>query len=150
MISDPSKTNAPSQTQTPVMSEAPQARESTERLEIVKNSLEDDKAEDVLVVDLRGKSPMADFMVIASGRSARHVASICEKLMDRLKEAYGQRPRAEGVEHGDWALIDAGDVIAHVFRPEVREFYALEKMWAPSEAAKDGAKSTVAGARGGD
>lgn len=90
----------------------------------------------MLVVDLRGKSAIADYMIIASGRSARHVASICEKMMDRVKETYGVRPRAEGVENGDWALIDAGDVITHVFRPEVREFYALEKMWAPEEAAR--------------
>ncbi|MCI4666260.1 MAG: ribosome silencing factor [Neomegalonema sp.] len=101
---------------------------------LIRESLEDDKAEDILVIDLRGKSPVADFMVIASGRSARHVGAICEKMMDRLKETFGERPRAEGVEHGDWALIDAGDIIAHVFRPEVREFYALEKMWAPQAA----------------
>lgn len=114
--------------------------DSAARLDLIKNSLEDDKAEDVLVVDLRGKSPMADYMIIASGRSARHVGAICEKLMDRLKEAFGGRPRAEGVENGDWALIDASDVIVHVFRPEVREFYALEKMWAPAEAAKPAAR----------
>lgn len=119
------------------------AADSAARLALVQTSLEDDKAEDVLIVDLRGKSPMADYMVIASGRSARHVAAMCEKLMDRMKETFGERPRSEGVEHGDWALIDAGDVIAHVFRPEVREFYALEKMWAPAEAAKRTAAATA-------
>lgn len=107
-----------------------------ETLPIVLASLDDDKAEDVLTVDLRNKSPLADYMVIASGRSARHVGSICDKLSERLKERTGVSPRSEGVANGDWALIDAGDVIVHVFRPEVREFYALEKMWAPDEAAK--------------
>ena len=120
---------------------------SEQRLEVVRASLDDDKAENILVVDLRGKSPMADFMVIASGRSARHVGAICEKLMDRMKETFGVRPRAEGVEHGDWALIDASDVIVHVFRPEVREFYALEKMWAPSQAGQASESSTAADPR---
>lgn len=104
-------------------------------LELILASLEDDKAEDVLTIDLRGKSSIADYMVIASGRSSRHVASICEKLIERLKASGEARPRSEGVEIGDWALIDAIDVVVHVFRPEVRDYYALEKMWAPSEAA---------------
>ncbi|MEL6979245.1 MAG: ribosome silencing factor [Pseudomonadota bacterium] len=94
--------------------------------------LDDEKAIDVMSIDLRGKSAFADFMVIASGRSTRHVGAICDKLIEALKERGGPRPRAEGVENGDWALIDASDVVIHVFRPEVREFYALEKMWAPA------------------
>jgi ribosome-associated protein len=97
-------------------------------------SLDDDKAEEVIAIDLRGRSEMADHMVIASGRSSRQVASIAEKLMERLKDDYGLHCKVEGKETGDWVLIDAGDVIVHVFRPEVREFYQLEKMWLPSGA----------------
>ncbi|MDZ4096099.1 MAG: ribosome silencing factor [Paracoccaceae bacterium] len=94
-------------------------------------SLDDDKAEDVVQIDLRGRSDMADYMVICSGRSSRQVAAISEKLMDRLKQDHGRLCKIEGKETGDWVLIDAGDVIVHVFRPEVREFYQLEKMWLP-------------------
>lgn len=75
-------------------------------------------------------------MVIASGRSSRHVASICDKLLEKLKAHLGTSPRAEGIENGDWALIDARDVIIHVFRPEVRSFYDLEKMWVPIAEAR--------------
>jgi ribosome-associated protein len=94
-------------------------------------SLDDDKAEEVVQIDLRGRSEMADYMVICSGRSSRQVAAISEKLVDRLKADTGRLCRIEGKETGDWVLIDAGDVIVHVFRPEVREFYQLEKMWMP-------------------
>ena len=97
-------------------------------------SLDDDKAEDVVQIALRGRSEMADHMVICSGRSSRQVAAISEKLVDRLKADFGQLCRIEGKETGDWVLIDAGDVIVHVFRPEVREFYQLEKMWLPGSA----------------
>ena len=95
-------------------------------------SLDDDKAEEVVEIDLRGRSDMADFMVICQGRSSRQVAAISEKLMDRLKLDLGIISRIEGRETGDWVLIDAGDVIVHVFRPEVRAFYQLEKMWLPA------------------
>jgi ribosome-associated protein len=94
-------------------------------------SVEDDKAEDVVQIDLRGRTEMADYMVICAGRSSRQVAAISEKLVDRLKQENGLLCRIEGKETGDWVLIDAGDVIVHVFRPEVREFYQLEKMWMP-------------------
>lgn len=100
-------------------------------------SLEDDKAEEVVQIDLRGRSEMGDYMVIASGRSSRQVAAIAEKLTDRLKQEFGVISKTEGKDTGDWVLIDTGDVIVHVFRPEVREFYQLEKMWAPSGAAAD-------------
>jgi ribosome-associated protein len=103
-------------------------------LSTVLASLEDDKAEDVTTIPLAGKSEMADHMVVASGRSSRQVASIAEKLVERLKHGHGLAPRLEGKEFGDWVLIDAGDVIVHVFRPEVREFYQLEKMWMPQTA----------------
>ena len=92
-------------------------------------SLDDDKAEEIVTIPLAGKSEIADHMVVASGRSSRQVQSIAEKLVQRLKEAFALNPRVEGQTTGDWVLIDAGDVVVHVFRPEVREFYQLEKMW---------------------
>lgn len=93
------------------------------------SSLSDDKAEDVVSIDLRGRSEIADHMVIATGRSSRQVASMAEKLIDRLKLELGVTCKVEGKTQGDWVLIDAGDAIVHLFRPEVREFYQLEKMW---------------------
>ncbi|WP_409977140.1 ribosome silencing factor [Pseudoruegeria sp. SHC-113] len=98
-------------------------------LDAILSSLQDDKAEDVTQINLRGKSEMADYMVICSGRSSRQVASISEKLTERLKTEFGIHSKVEGADAGDWVLIDTGDVIVHVFRPEVREFYQLEKMW---------------------
>lgn len=104
-------------------------------LERILSSLDDDKAEDVVQVNLSGKSDMADYMVIASGRSSRQVSAIAEKLTDRLKQDLGVLCKVEGKEAADWVLVDAGDVIVHLFRPEVRDFYQLEKMWLnPSEA----------------
>ena len=94
------------------------------------------EAEEVVTIDLRGRSAMADHMVIASGRNARQVASIAEKLVERLKEQTGRSARVEGKDTGDWVLIDTDDVIVHVFRPEVREFYQLEKMWMPADALR--------------
>ena len=106
-------------------------------LALVRRSLEDDKAEDIVVIDLKGKSAFADYMVIASGRSNRQVVAIADHLAERLKQAgHGYTP-VEGKQGGDWVLVDAGDVVVHVFRPEPRAFYALEKMWAlETEAAK--------------
>ncbi|KMW60652.1 Ribosomal silencing factor RsfA (former Iojap) [Candidatus Rhodobacter oscarellae] len=113
----------------------PKEGSSRDALAHILTSLEDDKAEDVVSINLAGKSEIADFMVIASGRSSRQVASMAEKLTDKLKQELGVRAKVEGKAAGDWVLIDAGDVIVHVFRPEVREFYQLEKMWmSPSEA----------------
>jgi ribosome-associated protein len=100
-----------------------------ELLELILDSLEKDKAEDVVHVDLRGRSSIGDFMVICSGRSSRQVAAISEKLVERIKADLGRGSKIEGKDTGDWVLIDTGDVIVHVFRPEVREFYQLEKMW---------------------
>lgn len=97
-------------------------------------SVEDDKAEDVVQIDLRGRSDVADYMVICSGRSTRQVAAISEKLAEKLKETFRFTAKMEGRETGDWVLIDAGDVVVHVFRPEVREFYQLEKIWAAGSA----------------
>ncbi len=106
--------------------------DSDTQLAAILTSLSDDKAEDIVQIDMRGKTAMGDYMVICSGRSARQVAAISEKLVDRLKQDQGILARTEGKTAGDWVLIDTGDVIVHVFRPEVREFYQLEKMWLPA------------------
>lgn len=108
---------------------------SEELLAVILKSLDDDKAEEVVQIDLRGKSSIGDYMVIASGRSSRQVSSIAEKLADRLKQDHARLCKVEGKETGDWVLIDTGDVIVHIFRPEVREFYQLEKMWLPQSQA---------------
>ena len=89
------------------------------------------KAEDTISIDLRGKTTIADTMVVASGRSNRHVGAVADRVLEDLGKAGVPNLRVEGMPHCDWVLIDAGDVIVHVFRPEVREFYNLEKMWAP-------------------
>ena len=102
---------------------------SDELLEHILKSLDEDKAEEVVKISLAGKSEMADWMVIASGRSSRQVAAISEHLVETLKRDLNVLSKIEGKDAGDWVLIDAGDVIVHVFRPEVREFYQLEKMW---------------------
>ncbi len=106
-------------------------------------SLDDDKAEEVVQIDLRGRSDVADYMVICSGRSTRQVASIADKLSDRLKDKFKMGAKMEGKETGDWVLIDGSDVIIHVFRPEVREFYQLEKMWVPSAAHRTDTDAAV-------
>ncbi len=89
-----------------------------------------------MTIDLRGRSSMADHMVIASGRSARQVGAIAEHLLERFKELTGRSARVEGKDTGDWVLVDTDDVVVHLFRPEVREFYQLEKMWMPSDTLK--------------
>lgn len=92
-------------------------------------SLEDDKAEDILVIDIRGRSSFADAMVVASGRSARHVGALADHVMRKLKDAGVKDVRIEGLPQADWVLVDAGDVVVHLFRPEVRSFYNIEKIW---------------------
>jgi ribosome-associated protein len=92
------------------------------------------KAEDSVTIDLTGKSSIADFMVVASGRSNRHVAAIAERVIKDVEKAHVPRVRVEGLRHGDWVLIDAGDVIVHLFRPEIRAHYNLEKMWSAGRA----------------
>jgi ribosome-associated protein len=107
------------------------AHESVEALhELVLRSLDDDQAQDVVSIPLTGKSNIADHMVIASGRSTRQVASMAQKLTERIKQDLGRNVRIEGLPVADWVLIDADDVIVHLFRPEVRSFYNLERMWA--------------------
>jgi ribosome-associated protein len=97
---------------------------------LVLQSLDDDQAQEVVSIPLAGKSNIADHMVIASGRSTRQVASMAVKLGDKIKERFGKNVRIEGLPAADWVLIDADDVIVHIFRPEVRNFYNLERMWA--------------------
>ncbi|HUE46525.1 MAG TPA: ribosome silencing factor [Aestuariivirgaceae bacterium] len=104
-------------------------RLAADLLATVHSSLEDSKAEDIVAVDLGGKSSVADHMVIASGRSNRHVSAVADKLLQTLKEQGAGPARVEGLAQADWVLIDAGDVIVHIFRPEVRSFYNLEKLW---------------------
>lgn len=106
-------------------------------LDLVLNSLQDDKAEDIVTLALQGKSEIADYMVIATGRSTRQVSAIADKLSDRLKHAMDVSVRVEGKDAGDWVLLDAGDIIIHIFRPEMREFYQLEKMWQPSPTSRN-------------
>ena len=107
-----------------------------ETLQIVLSRLEDMKAEDIVTIDLNGKTSIADFMVVASGRSNRHVGSVADNVVQELKKSGLKDIRVEGQPHCEWVLIDAGDVIVHVFRPEVRDFYGLEKMWAPGRAGR--------------
>ena len=105
-------------------------------VQIVMASLDDAKADDTTLIDLHGKTSIADAMVITTGRSSTHVASIADRVVRAVRESGRNIPRIEGLGAGDWVLIDAGDVIVHVFRPEVRQFYNLEKMWGadrPSE-----------------
>lgn len=104
-------------------------------LAMVLDSLDDDQAQDIVSIELRGKSSIADHMVIASGRSSRQVTAIAQKLAQRIKEAGKGSPKIEGLPAADWVLVDAGDVVVHLFRPEVRTFYNLERMWAFGDGA---------------
>jgi ribosome-associated protein len=116
----------------PINAPAPRggATDKAEALhDLVLRSLDDDQAQDVVTIPLEGKSNIADHMVIASGRSTRQVASMAQKLSERIKQDLGRNVRIEGLPVADWVLIDADDVIVHIFRPEVRSFYNLERMW---------------------
>ena len=123
--------------------DGPSATEVDDLHRIVLQSLDDDQAVEVISIPLAGKSSIADHMVIASGRSTRQVASMATKLAERIKQSCGRTPRIEGLPAADWVLIDADDVIVHLFRPEVRTFYNLERMWAFGD---DKAKTGSAGA----
>jgi ribosome-associated protein len=104
-------------------------------LKVVLKSLEEAKAEDPISIDITGKSSLADYMVVASGRSNRHVGAIADRLLGDLKDAGGGPVRIEGLANCDWVLVDAGDVIVHLFRPDVRTFYNIEKMWLADQPA---------------
>ena len=122
------------------MATSPSIPRSTDQAEIealhrlVLQSLDDDQAVETVTIPLAGKSTIADHMVIASGRSTRQVASMAAKLAEKIKAECGRSPRIEGLPTADWVLIDAGDVIVHLFRPEVRSFYNLERMWSFGDA----------------
>ncbi|HBM88216.1 MAG: ribosome silencing factor [Parvibaculaceae bacterium] len=105
-------------------------------LDLVLTCLDDDKAEEIVSINLEGKSAIADHMVVASGRSQRHVGALADHLTRRMKEEGLGNARVEGLTQSDWVLIDGGDVIIHIFRPEVREFYKLEKMWSADVTAE--------------
>ena len=96
---------------------------------MILHRLDEDKAQDIVVIDLKDKSSVADTMIVASGRSHRHVGALADHLLRLLKEAGQGKARVEGLPHCDWVLIDAGDIIVHLFRPEVRSFYNIEKIW---------------------
>jgi len=118
--------------------------DSVERLhQLVLQSLDDDQAQEIVDIPLQGKTTIADHMIIASGRSTRQVASMAQKLAAKIKEEFGRSVRIEGLQTADWVLVDAQDVIIHLFRPEVRSFYNLEKMWA-FDAAKASPSAPVA------
>lgn len=106
-------------------------------LALVLGRLDDDQAQDIVTIALKGKSSIADFMVIASGRSTRQVASMAQKMAETVKQAGFGPVRLEGLPAADWVLIDAGDVVVHLFRPEVRSFYNLERMWAFGDDTAD-------------
>jgi ribosome-associated protein len=108
---------------------APTAPDAQTLERVILAALDEDKAEDILLIDLKGKSAFADAMIIASGRSQRHVAALADRLMRRMKEEGFGRMRVEGLPNADWVLIDCGDVVTHLFRPEVRSFYNLERLW---------------------
>jgi ribosome-associated protein len=122
--------------------EAPAGSAGVEAMrDLILASLDDDKAEEVVVIPLAGRTSIADWMIVASGRSTRQVVAMAAHLDDKLKPLLGAKPHTEGVAQGDWVLVDAGDIIVHLFRPEVRAFYAIEKMWSVD---------SVAGSEGGN
>ena len=126
----------PSEAPLSVSREEPQP--STAQLEeTILHRLDEDKAQDIVVIDLKDKSSVADTMIVASGRSHRHVGALADHLLRLLKDAGQGKARVEGLPHCDWVLIDAGDIIVHLFRPEVRSFYNIEKIWSvePPRAA---------------
>src|SRR5487761_2154147 len=109
----------------PQLAEIPQVQ----MIDVVLQSLEDAKAEETVAIDVTGKSSLSDHMVVTTGRSNRHVGAVADQLVKALREHGFGKPRIEGLPHCDWVLVDGGDVIVHIFRPEVREFYNIEKMW---------------------
>ena len=133
----------------PASPPAPRKSGATDKVEalheLVLRSLDDDQAQEVVTIPLTGKSNIADHMVIASGRSTRQVASMAQKLTERIKKDLGRNVRIEGLPVADWVLIDAEDVIVHIFRPEVRTFYNLERMWAFEGSVEEGRAAASGG-----
>jgi ribosome-associated protein len=125
------KTSTQGKTSTSAVPTAPDAEET---LKLILSRLDDMKAEETVTIDLRGKSAFSDYMIVTSGRANRHVGAIAENVAKGLKETGIKSIHVEGLPNCDWVLIDSGDVIVHVFRPEVREFYNLERMWTQSPA----------------
>jgi ribosome-associated protein len=121
---------SPKKKPAPVADLAPEIAIDNAMIDLVLKSLDDAKAEQTVSIDITGKSSLTDHMVVTSGRSNRHVSAVADQLVRALREAGFGKPRVEGLPHADWVLVDAGDVIVHIFRPEVREFYNIEKMWA--------------------
>lgn len=118
------------------MKSAPKRKTKNPLLTSILSHLEDAKAEDIVTIDLNGKAVIADGMIVATGRSNRHVGAIADQLVEKLKGEGHKDLRVEGLPHADWVLVDAGDIVVHIFRPEVRSFYNLEKLWsdhAPDE-----------------
>ena len=115
--------------------DAVKANSERPMIDVILDCLDDAKAEEIVAVDITGKSSLADHMVVASGRSQRHVGAVADQMITALRDAGYGKPRIEGLPHCDWVLVDAGDVIVHIFRPEVREFYNIEKMWQADFAA---------------
>lgn len=116
----------------PITAAAPSVQSA---VELILNVLDDAKAEETVSVDITGKSSLADHMIVTSGRSQRHVGAVADQIIRALREKGFGKPRVEGLPHCDWVLVDTGDVIVHIFRPEVREFYNIEKMWQADFAA---------------
>lgn len=126
------------------MARSPRKAAPTDTLrDLIVAALDDGKAEEIVVIDLAGKSSMADYMVIASGRSSRQVGALAEQLVEKLKGEGYRSPSVEGRGQGDWVLVDAGDVVVHLFRPEIRSLYNLEKMWSMAPAEPAAAKSAT-------
>jgi len=113
------------------------AQSSEATISTILQSLEDSKAEDIVTLPLEPGAALADVMIVASGRSNRHVSAVADHLLRRLKKAGIKGFSVEGLEHADWVLVDTGDVIVHIFRPEVRAFYNLEKLWSPHAPRQD-------------
>lgn len=114
---------------TAILAKTPPTHSVEELKAIIEASLDDDKAENIVTIDLAGKSSFADYMIVATGRSQRHVSTLADKLSTRLKEVDMPALSTEGKTAGDWVLVDCGDIIVHLFRQEIRELYNLEKMW---------------------
>lgn len=130
----PAPSHSPASSSSDALAETGPAAEPGSLHALVLEQLDEDQAQDVVSVPLEGKSSIADFMIIASGRSTRQVASIAQKLAEKIKQAGHGPVRLEGLPAADWVLVDAGDVVVHLFRPEVRSFYNLERMWAFGDA----------------